>query len=94
MAKKYENIEKIGQLISGGAIGELSRKISGAERSVSEVLKKLNELEAAARQKKAEAELVAKRAEEEAAAPAPAANAEEIAEVKPEPVKTEPAPET
>ncbi len=93
MAKKYENIEKIGQLISGGAIGELSRKISGAERSVSEVLKKLNELEAAARQKKAEAELAAKRAEEEAAAHDPAVKAEEIAEVKPEPAKAEPAPE-
>lgn len=94
MAKKYENIEKIGQLISGGAIGELSRKISGAERSVSEVLKKLNELEAAARQKKAEAELAAKRAEELAAATVPAVKTEEVAEIKPEPVKAEPAPET
>ena len=91
MAKKYENIEKIGQLISGGAIAELSRKISGAERSVSDILKKLNELEAAARQKKAEAELAAKKAEEEAAAPAP--KTEEVAEVKPEPEKTAPAPE-
>lgn len=91
MAKKYENIEKIGQLISGGAIAELSRKISGAERSVSDILKKLNELEAAARQKKAEAELAAKKAEEEAAAPAP--KSEEVAEVKPEPEKTAPVPE-
>ena len=29
MAKKYENIENIGKLISGGVIAELSKKVSG-----------------------------------------------------------------
>ena len=30
MAKKYENIENISKLISGGAVAELSKKVSGA----------------------------------------------------------------
>ena len=69
MAKKYENIENIGKLISSGAVSELSKKISAAERSVSEVLKKLNEIEAAKAQAKLDEERIAaeKAAAEEAA---------------------------
>ena len=51
MAKKYENIENIGKLISGGVIAELSKKVSGAEKSASDILKKLNDIEAAIRHK-------------------------------------------
>ena len=70
MAKKYENIENIGKLISSGAISELSKKISAAERLASEVLKKLNEIEAAKLQAKIEEERIAaeKAAAEKAAA--------------------------
>lgn len=69
MAKKYENIESISKLISSGAFAELSKKISAAERTASEVLKKLNEIEAAKLQAKIEEERIAaeKAAAEEAA---------------------------
>ena len=68
MARKYENIENINRLITDGAVGELSKKISGAERTVSEILKKLNDIEAAIKQKKLEAEQAeAQKAAEEAA---------------------------
>lgn len=56
MAKKYENIENISKLISGGAVAELSKKVSGAEKSASDILKKLNDMEAAIKQKKLEEE--------------------------------------
>ncbi len=68
MARKYENIENINRLITDGAVGELSKKISGAERTVSEILKKLNDIEAAIKQKKLEAEQAeAQKAAEDAA---------------------------
>ena len=69
MAKKYENIENIGKLISDGAVSELSKKITAAERAASDVLKKLNEFEAAKLQAKLEEERIAaeKAAAEEAA---------------------------
>ena len=59
MAKKYENIENISKLISGGAVAELSKKVSGAEKSASDILKKLNDMEAAIKQKKLEEEQAA-----------------------------------
>ncbi len=59
MAKKYENIENIGKLISGGAISELSKKISAAERTASEIMKKLNDVEAIRLQAKLEEERIA-----------------------------------
>ncbi len=98
MAKKYENIENIGKLISGGVIAELSKKVSGAEKSASDILKKLNDIEAAIRQKKfdeeqaalkvAEEEVAAKHAEEIKAQPS-----EEVpvAEQKPEKIEEKPA---
>ena len=54
MAKKYEDIENIGKLISGGAIAELSKKVSGAEKLAAEILKSLIEMEKAKAAKKQE----------------------------------------
>ncbi len=65
---KYENIEKIGLLISGGSVSELNKKVTGAERKASEILKKLNELDAARIARIQEEErLAAVKAAEEAA---------------------------
>ena len=84
MAKKYENIENIGKLISGGAVAELSKKISGAEKAASDILKKLNEIETAIRNKRYE--------EEQAAIQAEAAKlAAQSAPAQPAEVKSEPA---
>ena len=70
MAMKYENIENIGKLISDGLVSELIKKVSTAEKSASEILKKLSELENAKLAKKIEEERLAaeKLAEERAAA--------------------------
>lgn len=68
MAKKYENIENINKLVTGGAVGELSQKVTAAEKVASDILKKLNDLEEAAKRKKIEeAEAAARAAQEEAA---------------------------
>ena len=45
MAKKYENIENIGKLISDGTVAELSKKIGSAEKQAVDILKKLSDLE-------------------------------------------------
>ena len=84
MAKKYENIENIGKLISSGAVSELSKKISSAERKAAEVLKKLNEIEAAKLQAKIDEERIAaeKAAAEEAARLAAEQKAKEEEEKK------------
>lgn len=96
MAIRYENIENIGKMLSGGAVTELSRKIGGAEKTVAEILKKLSELENAKIAKKLEderiaaekaaAEEAARRAAEEAAKAAEEKRvaAEQAKEVKPE----------
>ena len=82
---KYENIENIGKL-KEGLLSQLSKRISGAEKSASEILKKLNDMESLARQKKAEEELAKKAAAEleQKAAEQPV--------VEEQPVKSEPAP--
>ena len=59
MAKKYENIENISKLNSGGAGAELNKKVSAAEKSASDILKKLNDMEAAIKQKKLDEEQAA-----------------------------------
>ncbi len=84
MAKKYENIENVGKLISGGAVVELSKKVSLAEKTAADILKKLNDLEAAALKKKQEEEqaAAAKLAEEEAAKRAKERKERELAEAK------------
>lgn len=78
MAKKYENIENIGKLISDGHVSELFKKVGQAEKHVSEILKKLAELDSAQTAKRREEERLAaeKKAQEEAAARA-AVEAEE-----------------
>lgn len=70
MAMKYENIENIGKLVSGGLIPEMIKKVSSAEKLASDILKKLAELENAKLAKKIEEERLAaeKLAEERAAA--------------------------
>ncbi len=45
MAKKYENAENIGKLISDGKLTELSKKVNTSEKRISEILKKLSEIE-------------------------------------------------
>ncbi len=70
MAKKYENIENIGKLITDGLVTELVKKVSVAEKTANDILKKLSELENAKLAKKIEEERLAaeKLAEERAAA--------------------------
>ena len=69
MAKKYENIENIGKLITDGLVTELVKKVSVAEKTANDILKKLSELENAKLAKKIEEErLVAEKLAEERAA--------------------------
>lgn len=76
MAKKFENIENIGKLISDGLIAELSKKISVAEKRTTDILKKLSELENAKLAKRLEEErLEAERLAAEEAARIAAENA-------------------
>lgn len=82
MAKKYENIENIGKLLSSGAVSDLSKRISAAEKTAAEILKKLNEAEALKLQAKLAAE--EKAAAEEAARIAAEEKAAEEAVKQPE----------
>ncbi len=87
MAKKYENIEEIGKLITGGKIAELSKKVGAAEKDVAEILKKLSDLENAKQLKKLEEERIAaeKLAAEQAAIAKATAEAEKpVEEAKPQ----------
>ena len=88
MAMKYENIENIGKLISGGLVSELIKKVSSAEKSASDILKKLSELENAKLAKKIEEERLAaeKLAEERAAALAAEAEKQRKQEAEAAPV--------
>ena len=56
MANKYVNIEEIGKILSGGKLNELGKKVSTAERSVQDILKKLSDLDSAQTAKKLEEE--------------------------------------
>ena len=97
MAKKYENIENIGKLISGGSIAELTRKLSTAEKQTADILKKLSELENAKIAKRLEeerleaqrlaAEEAARRAAETAAAEKEQAEKEQAERAKAEQAK-------
>lgn len=90
---KYENIENITKLLSGGMFAELSKKVSAAEKKAAEILKKLNEAEAAKIQAKLEAERIAaeQAAKEEAGKLAATEKADEVNKAetagKPETVK-------
>lgn len=78
MAKNYENIVNIAKMLSEGTMGELTKKVSSAEKKAAEILKKLAELDNAR---------IAKRAEEEELARAAAAAVEEVKAE--EPARTE-----
>jgi translation initiation factor IF-2 len=94
MAKKYENIENINKLISGGAVAELSKKVSAAEKSAFDILKKLNDIEAAIKQKKLEEEQSAAREAAEALKEeVKAREPEKVAEPAAEPAPEKPAAE-
>ena len=85
MANKYENAENIGKLLSGGALSELNKKVGVSERRMSEILKKLSDMESAiqAAKKQEEERRAAEAAEaEKAKQPAPAPADEEV---RPEP---------
>ena len=64
MAKKYENVEKVLDLLGDGGLGDLSKRLSSTEKNLSEILKKLTVMEAEKAER--EAAEAAARAEEEA----------------------------
>ena len=66
MANKYENAENIGKLISGGKLSELGKKVGASEKRVSEILKKLSDMESAIQAKKKEEERLAREQAEQA----------------------------
>ena len=81
---KYENIVTIEKLLKEGTMGELSKKVSSAERTASEILKRINELDSARKAMRAE-ELAREAAAEETAAKAAAEAVEpKTSEVKEE----------
>ena len=92
MANKYENAENIGKLLSGGALSELNKKVGASERRMSEILKKLSDMESAiqAAKKQEEERRAAEAAEaEKAKQPAPAPADEEVRPEPAPPVKAE-----
>lgn len=82
---KYENIVTIAKILNEGKISELSKKVSTAERTAADILKRLNELESARVAKRAEEERLAREAAlaEEAAAKAVAEAEKKAAEPQP-----------
>ncbi len=56
MAKKYENIDNIMSTFSGERVKEFNNRLNGAEKKVSEIMKKLASLEQAQNAKKIETE--------------------------------------
>ncbi len=105
MAENYKNVENLNKLTAeGGALPALQKKLAAAERTVSDLLKKLGSIEAAIQTRKAiaaeEAERLAHEAEaaeaaraaQAAAAPAaPAEPSADAAPVSPAPAEAEPA---
>ncbi len=71
MAKKYENVEKILELLGDGLLGNVQKRLYSTEKNLSEILKNLSALEAEKAER--EAAEAALRAEEEARAAAAAA---------------------
>lgn len=93
---KYENIVTIDKFLKEGTITELSKKVSSAERTAADILKRINELDNARIAKRAEEDRLAREAAvaEEAAAKAVAEQeSAKVEEVQPEAEKVEkPAP--
>ena len=56
MANKYVNIESLGKILSGGKLSELGKKVSSADKSVQDILKRLSELDSAQTAKRLEEE--------------------------------------
>lgn len=99
MAKKFEDIENINKLLTDGAVSSLSRNVASAEKTMSDILKKLNEMESARQAKveeerisaeKAAAEESRKAAEKAAAEKAAAEEAAKKAQEKAEEIKAQP----
>ncbi len=92
--KNYTNIENINSLLGAEGIGILMKNVQSTERKVGDILKKLSELENAARQRAAEdaakAEQIA--AEEKAAEPSVAERTEKVQSEQPAPA-AQPVPE-
>ena len=84
--KNYSNIETIGSLLGAEGIGSLLREVQGTEKKVGDILRKLSDLEAAARVR---AQEEAARAEAEFATEAVSA-----AESSAEPIQEEPVMES
>ena len=82
MANKYENAENIGKLVSGGTLSELGKKVNASEKKMSEILKKLSDMESAIQAaKKQEEERIALEQAERDKAEKEAAKAAQAAEV-------------
>ena len=64
------NIENITSLLGGDGIDSLLKNVQGTEKKVSDILRKLSDLEAAARQRAKEEAARAEEAAEPASAPA------------------------
>lgn len=92
MAKNYENIVNISKMLSEGKATELSKKVSSAEKTVGEILKRLSELDNARIAKRAEEQRLAREAEEAAKAAQSRQPGTEPQESVAEPVTTEEAP--
>ncbi len=75
MAKKYENVEKITELLGEGQLGGLQKRLSSTEKSLAEIMRKLSALEAEKAERDAQ-----KAAEEAARLAAEAQAAKEAAE--------------
>ncbi len=88
----YENIEKLGTLIESKKVGDLQKSVSQGERQLSDILKKLTEMEAAANAKRL-AEEEARRQEEERALAEERAREEQRLKEEAEKAKPAPAPE-
>ena len=77
--KNYANIENINTLLGADGIGALLKEVQGTEKKVGDILRKLSDLEGAA---KARAQEEAEKAEAEARAAEEGAVAERAAEAR------------
>ena len=90
MANKYENAENIGKLISGGALSELGKKVNASEKRMTEILKKLSDMESAiqaAKKQEEERAALAQAEKEKAEKEMPAKAEAPAAESKPAPAE-------
>ncbi len=81
MAKKYENVENVLKLLEDGRLGNVMKRLSSTEKTLSEILKNLTALEAEKAEREA-AEAAARAAEEARLAAEAAAKAAAEAKAK------------